>query len=219
VNVDARIIPVIVCGLILAAGCASTSPAHTPAPHPSDTSTQTTTADEQVWVLDSGWHTGLILARAELGPALIRLLQPAAAVQYLMFGWGNRRYYMSPDPTFGMGIAALFPSQSVLLIESCKLPPRACYTNVVKFHVVAVSAEGLRRLDDYLLHSLRAVDHGRLQPLAAGPDAGSKFYASGLSYDAFHTCNTWTAEALHDAGLPVDYHGVIFSGQLWRQLQ
>ncbi|MDE2461750.1 MAG: DUF2459 domain-containing protein [Gammaproteobacteria bacterium] len=169
-------------------------------------------------MLNSGWHTGLILSRAELGPDLDRLLQPATNAHYFMFGWGNRRFYMSASPTLGMDIAALFPSQSVVLVEACNAPPRACYTSEVKLRTVSVTQVGLTRLDDFLAGSLQTDAHGQLEPLAAGPDAGSKFYASELSYDAFHTCNTWTAEALHDAGLPISYHSLIFASQLWRQL-
>ena len=40
--------------------------------------------------------------------------------------------------------------------------------------------------------------------LADGPYVGSVFYASTETYDAFHTCNTWTALVLRDGGLPVD---------------
>ena len=214
-----RLIPMIACNLLLIAGCASPDPVHSPPSPLPDSATQATAPRAQVWVLDSGWHTGLILARTELGPTLTRLLQPARDAQYLMFGWGNRRFYMSPNPTIGMDIAALFPSQSVVLVEGCTSAPRACYKPEVKLHTVAVTAGGLARLDGYLAASLQTDAQSRLEPLTPGPDAGSEFYASGLSYDAFHTCNTWTAEALYAAGVPVSYHGVIFADQLWRQLQ
>lgn len=170
-------------------------------------------------MLDSGWHTGLILSRAELGPTLSRQLQPVHNTQYIMFGWGNRKFYMAPSPSLGMDIEALFPSKSTVLIESCENPPRECYTTAVRFHSVNVSAEGLDKLDNYLVQSLQTDTTDKLQALGPGPDAGSEFYASGLSYDAFHTCNTWTAEALYAAGVPINYHGVIFADQLWRQLK
>jgi hypothetical protein len=50
---------------------------------------------------------------------------------------------------------------------------------------------------------------------AAGPYQGSLYYESEARYSALHTCNTWTAEALKSAGLPVRSGGVIFAGQLW----
>ena len=146
-NFAVRLIPVFACGLLLAAGCASQSPAYAPAPTPTDVPPEETVPHAQVWILDSGWHTGLILARAELGPTLTRLLQPVRDAQYLMFGWGNRRFYMSPQPTFSMDIAALFPSQSVVLVEGCASAPRACYSPEVQLHAVPVTANGLEHLD------------------------------------------------------------------------
>lgn len=130
----------------------------------------------QIWVLDSGWHTGLILSRAELGAKLDRLLRPATNAHYFMFGWGNRKFYMAPSPSLGMDIEALFPSQSVVLVEACNTPPRACYTSKVKLHTVSVTQGGLTRLDGYLVGSLQTDAQGQLEPLAAGPDAGSEFF-------------------------------------------
>lgn len=202
-------------GLLLSA-CAAAPVTHIPsADFPATPASHT---GKLIWVLDSGWHTGLVLPRQELGSVLSALLKPAPQARYFMFGWGNRKFYMAPAPTLGMYLEALFPSKSTVLVETCAKPPRLCYTSAVQFRVVTVSNEGLKRLDRYLANSLKTNPGGTLQPVSAGPDADSEFYASGLSYDAFHTCNTWTAEALHDAGLPIDYHGVIFADQLWRQL-
>ncbi|MHB0887352.1 DUF2459 domain-containing protein [Acidithiobacillus sp.] len=39
------------------------------------------------------------------------------------------------------------------------------------------------------------------------------------TYDAFYTCNTWTATALHIAGLPVDPQGVLFARQVMSAIQ
>ena len=38
------------------------------------------------------------------------------------------------------------------------------------------------------------------------------------TYNLGHTCNTWTVEALHVAGLPVTTSGVVFAGQVLDQL-
>ena len=218
-NFSIPLILVIACSMLLAAGCASQSPARTPAFTTTDVSREATTPHVQIWVLDSGWHTGLVLSRAELGPDLDRLLQPATNAYYFMFGWGNRKFYMAPSPGLGMDIEALFPSKSTVLIESCENPPRECYTSAIRFHIVNVSVAGLDKLDNYLVQSLQTDMTDKLQALGPGPDAGSEFYASGFSYDAFHTCNTWTAKALYTAGVSINYHGVIFADQLWRQLK
>jgi Protein of unknown function (DUF2459) len=52
---------------------------------------------------------------------------------------------------------------------------------------------------------------------APGPYPGSGYFNAVPRYSAFHTCNTWAAEALKAAGLPVRSRGVALAGQLWRQ--
>ncbi len=54
--------------------------------------------------------------------------------------------------------------------------------------------------------------------LADGPYAGSVFYAANETYDAFYTCNTWTALVLRQGGLPVDPRGVVFAEQVMQQV-
>ena len=52
-----------------------------------------------------------------------------------------------------------------------------------------------------------------------GPYENSLYFLASSKYSAFHTCNTWGAEALHMAGLPIHSAGVIFAGQLWSQVE
>jgi len=200
-------------------GCATPSPAGGVAAGTSVIQAASGNASEQLWVLDSGWHTGLILSRAELEQPLASLLRRLPHSQYFAFGWGNRKFYIAPHPTLAMDITALFPSRGVVLVDACKVAPRACFSSEVRLRSVSVTSDGINRLDDYLAYSLQKDAQGKFEPVAPGPDLDSEFFASGLSYDAFHTCNTWTAEALHVAGLPVSYHGVIFADQVWGQLK
>jgi hypothetical protein len=53
--------------------------------------------------------------------------------------------------------------------------------------------------------------------LGPGPYAGSEFFAALGTYDAFDTCNTWTATMLATAGLPVSASGIMFSHQVMDQ--
>ncbi len=46
------------------------------------------------------------------------------------------------------------------------------------------------------------------------PIPAVRYYASRGTYDAFDTCNTWTADMLHAGGLPVPTAGVLFVGQI-----
>lgn len=164
-----------------------------------------------IGVLVAGWHTGLILPARELGP--LRSLLPAYPDErYVSFGWGNRRFYMARSPTFSEAVAALFSSPSVVLVEGAPTLD-ALLPSGGKYRWLCADRQQVRRLDTYLLDALRRRG-GRPIDLGTGPRADSEFIASSERYDAFHTCNTWTAEALEDAGLAVHAGGVIFSSQL-----
>ncbi len=168
-----------------------------------------------IGVLFAGWHTGLILPVDELGPLRARL-PDLADERYVSIGWGNRRFYMSRRPSVLDALAALFPSASTMLVMGAPhvrdlLPASATY------EWVCASRRGVSRLDRHVLHALR-MRNGEAVVLARGPTAESVFVASRSRYDAFDTCNTWTASALAQAGVPLDAGGVLFSRQLKRRL-
>ena len=62
-----------------------------------------------------------------------------------------------------------------------------------------------------------AANNGVVAPLRTGPYDDSLYYASSDRYSGLHTCNTWAAQGLQAAHLPVYSEGVEFAGQLWRQ--
>ncbi len=172
----------------------------------------------RIWVVKTSWHTGLALSSADAGSKLIALLAPIPLGRDYVFGWGERRYYMSPHPTSGVSLAALFPSRSVVLVQSCRRRLVMCLGTAVHLRAVWVSDPDLFRLRRYLANSLLKNKKHQTVPVAQGPYSDSEFFASPLSYDAFYTCNTWTARALETAGLPVSDAGVIFAYQVWSQL-
>ncbi len=169
-----------------------------------------------IGVLFAGWHTGLILPVDELGPLRARL-PVAADDRYVSFGWGNRRFYIVPRPSVFDALAALLPSASTMLVMGAPhvrdlLPSSATY------RALCASRREVSRIDRYVLHSLR-VRNDEAVILARGPVPESIFVASRLRYDAFDTCNTWTATALAYAGFPLQTDGVLFSSQLKRRIQ
>ncbi len=74
------------------------------------------------------------------------------------------------------------------------------------------------RLEAFVWNSLAATE-GVVRVLGPGPYADSFYYAATARYSGLHTCNTWTAEGLKAAGLPIRSFAVEFSGQVWRQVR
>lgn len=198
----------------IACGCADmpgAPPAPRPTPPPAFLAPRAGSPAIAIGVLVAGWHSGIVLPAAELGP-LRSLLTSDPAAQYLSFGWGNRRFYMAAHPRSGDALAALFRSPSVLFVQGVSAPADLLVTDVGIHWVCADRAE-VWRAASYIDRALARSD-GKPIGLGRGPLPGSRFYASSGHYSAVHTCNTWTVAALQYAGLPVRAGGVIFAGQV-----
>lgn len=130
---------------------------------------------------------------------------------------GDRRFYMAAHPNSGDALAALFPSPSVVLVQTLSSAADAVPPGGRLQWVCADRAE-LGKLDAYVRDSLRWRSGTPIE-LEAGPLPDSRFYASSAHYDALHTCNTWTAAALQFAGLRIRAAGVLFAAQVRRRVQ
>lgn len=195
----------------LVAGCANApSSPHGPlSAHPPISS-----RPMSIGVVDEGWHTGLILPAADVDPSLPEIRPWFPGAKYLVFGWGNRRYYMATHPGWLLGLKALFPSSSVMLIQGLAENPQKVFLPDVRIRWFCITGTGLAHINAYLADYLQAGPKGGLRELHRGPWANSWFFASTGTYDALHTCNTWTARTLRIAGLPVHSKGVVFAGQV-----
>jgi hypothetical protein len=82
--------------------------------------------------------------------------------------------------------------------------------------VANVLQSQMRDLQAFIWRSLRTQD-GSLAIYRQGPYEGSVYLLAAQKCSAFHTCNTWGAEALRAPSFHVHTAGVIFAGQLWTQ--
>jgi uncharacterized protein (TIGR02117 family) len=169
---------------------------------------------EAIYVLRGGWHTELALPLQLIDSPLSGLESDFPGARYLVFGWGARDYYMAQNPGIAEATRALSPGPAVMLVMGLSSAPAPSESAFILF----VSRPGMVRLSHWLRNELAKDAAGQAQRIAAGPYPQSVFYAATGSYDASHTCNTWTAEALRVAGLPVNAAGIIFADQVTAQL-
>lgn len=113
-------------------------------------------------------------------------------------------------------LAALLPSESAILMTALNASPIEAFPGH-KVIPLRLPPDNLARVAAQLWDDLEKTADGEALRLADGPYVGSAFYASNETYDAFHTCNTWTALLLRDAGFPVDPH-VLFADQVMQQV-
>jgi uncharacterized protein (TIGR02117 family) len=172
--------------------------------------------EASIYVVGRGWHTDIGLPVEEVSGSLASLAQDFPGVRFMVFGFGEREFYMAHTEGSGEMVAALFPSKSAILMTALSASPNEAFADqqVVTLHL---PQEGVDRIAARIWNALEKSPQDAAVRLSNGPYPGSVFYASRETYDAFHTCNTWTALALRDGGIPVDTH-VLFVGQVMQQV-
>ncbi|WP_181439864.1 DUF2459 domain-containing protein [Paraburkholderia silvatlantica] len=168
-------------------------------------------------VVQRDWHTDICLRVHDADAWVDALAHGFDDATVLCFGFGERQFVVERrhDPLTMIG--ALIPSQATVLMTVLRAAPETAFgsQNVVE---VPVDDAGLASVQRYLRTSLQTGVDGAPQRLAEGPYAGSAYFAASGTYDALHTCNTWTARALRSAGL-VDVPDVLFAGSLMREVR
>ncbi|HEX4171393.1 MAG TPA: DUF2459 domain-containing protein [Acetobacteraceae bacterium] len=172
--------------------------------------------EAKLYVVGRGWHTDVGFSVEEVSGPLTSLELGFPGVRYLVFGFGERAYYMQRNEGSGDMLGALFPSKSAILVTALTASPTEAFPghDVV---ILQLPPTDLERIVTRLWDDLEKSPDGSAVRLADGPYVGSAFYASNETYDGFHTCNTWTALLLRQAGFPMNPH-VLFADQVMRQV-
>jgi Protein of unknown function (DUF2459) len=171
-----------------------------------------------IYVVRRSWHIDIGFDAAGLHPPLATLRQSLPQARYLLFGFGDKHYLLTHGRALGRLSGAVLPGEGVVLLTGLEATPAESFgaQGVVR---LTVSAAQSRELERFVWNTLVPTQHATPTVLAAGPYSGSLYYSSVQRYSGLHTCNTWAAEALRSAGLPVHSFGVEFAGQLWRQVR
>jgi hypothetical protein len=135
----------------------------------------------------------------------------------LCFGFGEKRFMVQGrhDPLTMLGTLA--PSEAAVMMTVLRGTPEAAFgaQNVVE---VPVDDAGLASMQRYLRASIETDAAGAPRLLAGSPSENSVYFAASGTYDAFHTCNTWTARALRSAGI-ADVPDTLIASSLMRELR
>jgi len=172
-----------------------------------------------IHLVSNGWHTGLVLARADIPADRIPELADVGDAAYVEFGWGDRDYYPHPRPTLGMALsAALTPSPSVVQVAGLTKEPAAARPG---FEIIAITLEpeALAALLDGLEAAFDRPANGPALAVARGFYADSRFYAARGEFHLFNTCNTWVARQLEVAGVAITADGVVTAEDLMSRLR
>ncbi|GAC1674111.1 MAG: hypothetical protein NVS9B2_23320 [Steroidobacteraceae bacterium] len=165
-----------------------------------------------IYVARRKWHIDVGFDVSELIAPLAALSSQIPGSRYLFFGFGDARYLKAPHRNLPVLLGALWPGRGLLLTTGLPDAPDLAF-GPDQVIALSVPAEQARDAQDFVWRSLN------LDPPSPGPYAGSLYFSAKPRYSALYTCNTWAAEVLAAAMLPVRARSVIFAGQLWSQVR
>ncbi len=187
-----------------------------PAPPPSQTYLGAKTV---IFVTSNGWHSGIIVAKADLPPDRLPETADFPEARFLEFGWGDAVFYPAKQMTLGKTLrAALVPTPAVVHIVGLRAEPAPSFP---KAEVVSlpIDDENFGRLVDFVDASFERSGAARAAATGPGLYATSRFYPAKGSFHLFNTCNTWTARALAAAGFDVGASGTSRAEALMQQVR
>jgi len=166
-------------------------------------------------VVERGWHTDVCVQVRDVPDLQVRLAQDFVGATYLCFGFGEREYAMTREHSILATLSALWPGPGAILMTVLRDTPVAAY-GADKVVTLQVAAAGKAGLAAYLDQSVQRDTLLRPVQLGDGPYAGSRYFGATANYAGYYTCNTWTADALRSAQLPVD-GTILFASTVFRQ--
>jgi hypothetical protein len=170
-----------------------------------------------VFVARRGWHIDIGLAVEDLTAPLNAVAADLPGTRYLFFGFGDKHYLLAKKHKAPAMLGALWPGAGIMLVTGLAGTPDAAF-GAGSVVALTLTAEQMRILQSFIWKSFVANGEA-VSVYQNGPYEDSWYFLATPKYSAFHTCNTWAAQALRIAGLHVHSGGVIFAGQLWSQVE
>ena len=202
---------VLVLALLLTAGAAAQS-----APPPSQTYLGAKTV---IFVTSNGWHSSIIVAKADLPPDRLPETADFPEAHFLEFGWGDAVYYPAKQVTLGKTLrAALVPTPAVVHVVGLRAEP-ARSSPEAEVVSLPIDDTNFGRLIDFIDASFERAGAARAAATGPGLYATSRFYPAKGRFHLFNTCNTWTARALAAAGFDVSASATSRAEALMQQVR
>jgi uncharacterized protein (TIGR02117 family) len=191
-------------GLLALSACASLPPRLPCPPAP---------RGDVVYLIERGWHTGIAIPVSELDANLsfYRGVYPGARV--ILFGYGKKTFFTVRAKNLSDYLLGPWPGPAAIQTVGLRVPPSEAY-GPEEVSAIALPPGGRQALSAYIWNDLVKDAAGKPEILAKSTHPAGIFYAAHSEYSPLHTCNTWTAGALHAAGLSISEKDVVFSSQV-----
>jgi len=172
-----------------------------------------------IHVIEQGWHVGVALRRADIPAGMIPEQADFPQARYLELGWGDAGFYQADDPGLGLLLsAALWPSASVLHVAGVegRIGDHFNHSEIIR---IDLTPTDFSLFAAFLDDSFARDGAASAQALRPGHVPGSFFYPARGRFHVFNNCNTWVAQALEAAGMPMGRPLPITAGQLMARVR
>lgn len=173
-----------------------------------------------LYLLDNGFHSDMVVPRAELTARPGPLADAVATLgpgDWILIGWGDAKFYVDQSPIQSRlpdgARAFLHPNNpSVLMLRPETVAPEKAFLPDGRRRLLLSSAGFAamgRRIEDSL-----DLSTGAPRVVATRPGDPVRFFASRETFSVLHLCNHWAGEVLNAAGLPIRPVQTIFSAEV-----
>ena len=172
-----------------------------------------------IYVVSHGWHAGLVLPKEVMQDDLSIMPLYFNDVEYYEFGWGDSGFYQHPDITVSLAAKALFwSSDSVMHVVAVPRHPNDYFANSTVIPM-KLSQRQIELMVAFIAKSFAVDDNNRWRRIGPGLYGESRFFHANGIYHGLYTCNSWTAEALQVAGVPMNQWLSLTSGSVTLQVK
>lgn len=173
---------------------------------------------KSLFIVHNSWHAAIVLSKNDTAPTVLPEAADFPGAEFIEFSWGDKDYFPDPNSGFFAAIkAALWSNGSVIHLVGMNGSLEEFYRGA-EIIELRLSLGAFSRLLETLGQTFaRAQANGRA-PAVPGLFPNSRFYPATPTFSLLRTCNTWVAETLKSAGVPVSSRMVVTAGNLASQL-
>jgi hypothetical protein len=160
-------------------------------------------APHTVYLIQSDWHTALLLEGKTILAHSTRLGRDFRGHRYIIVGWGDGEYFVEDQPHWTKAVKAMvasdYPALQVTGTDTNPPPGMAPHANIP----LSVTERGFQELAAYIDRSIAADAEGNPIYLGRQQPNFNLFYRATGNYGVFNNCNSWVVGALRVAKLPI----------------
>jgi uncharacterized protein (TIGR02117 family) len=173
---------------------------------------------KSIFIAHDSWHAAIVLSKNDIAPAELPESADFPGADFIEFSWGDQDYFPDPHSGFIAAIkAALWSSGSVIHLVGFSGALEQVYRGA-EIIELRLSLGAFNRLLESLSKTFLRTQGSSRAPAASGLFPNSRFYPATPKFSLLRTCNTWVAEVLESAGVPVSPRMVFTAGNLASQL-